>query len=125
MSEVRPTIISVCTMCGDETGSPEPALHCPGHVLYQRLSQCMADAHPALTVKAVPCMAVCERPVTVAFQAAGAWGYVIAGVDAACDVDEVMAIARAIASSEHGIPAMADRPRFFRDGVVCRVPPVP
>ncbi|MGI9476408.1 MAG: DUF1636 family protein [Hyphomicrobiaceae bacterium] len=125
MSEVRPTIISVCTMCGDEIGSPESALRCPGHVLYQRLSRCVADGHPTLTVKAVPCLAVCERPVTVAFQAVGAWGYVIAGVDANCDVDGVIAAARAIASSAQGIPAMADRPRFFRDGVVCRVPPVP
>ncbi|MFY0611940.1 MAG: DUF1636 domain-containing protein [Hyphomicrobiaceae bacterium] len=124
MTAARMTTISVCTMCGDESGLPEDAARCPGRLLFDRLSQLIAGQYPSLTVKSAPCMAVCERPVTVAFQAAGAWGYVIAGVDADRHIDDVVATAFAIASSQHGIPAMADRPLFFQEGVVCRVPPI-
>ncbi|WP_193371113.1 hypothetical protein [Pelagibius marinus] len=35
------------------------------------------------------------------------------------------AAARAVADSPHGVPAMEDRPAFFREGVIARVPPQP
>lgn len=97
---------------------------CPGRLLFDRLQERLAGKQQLLPVNAAPCMAVCDRPVTVAFQALDAWSYVVAGVDADRDVDQVIAAALAIASSEHGIPAMADRPPFFRSGVVSRVPPL-
>jgi predicted metal-binding protein len=76
-------------------------------------------------VQPVDCLAVCERPVTLAFQAAGGWTYIVGDADPARDLADILAAARAVAASPHGIPAMEDRPPFFRKGVIARVPPAP
>lgn len=78
-----------------------------------------------MTVAPVDCFAVCERPVTVAFQAPGRWTYLIGGADPAGDLTDIIAAAKAVAASPHGIPAMAERPPFFRRGVIARLPPLP
>lgn len=76
------------------------------------------------------CLAVCENAVVVAFAAPEKWTYVVGGASAAGaagngDADDVIAVAAAIGASVHGIPAMKDRPPFFRAGVIARVPPLP
>jgi len=104
--------LQVCTACGEESGRR----------LYEALLSRSAET-PEIDVRPVDCLAVCERPVTLAFQAAGGWTYIVGDADPARDLDDILAAARAVAASPHGIPAMDDRPPFFRTGVIARVPP--
>lgn len=109
--------LQVCVACGEGEGDA-------GRRLYEALCAAAADL-PEIAVAPVDCFAVCDRPVTLAFQAPGKWSYVIGGAEAARDVADILAAARAVAASPHGVPAMNDRPPFFRKGVVARVPPSP
>ena len=87
-----------------------------------------AAGSPDITVAPVDCFAVCDRPVTLAFRApdsATRWSYLIGGADPDRDLADILTAARAVAASPHGVPAMADRPPFFRQGVIARVPPLP
>lgn len=109
--------LQVCVACGEGLGDA-------GRRLYDAL-RAAAAGMPEITVAPVDCFAVCDRPATLAFQAPGKWSYVIGGAEAERDVADILAAARAVAASPHGIPAMADRPPFFRKGVIARVPPSP
>ncbi|MBL4598257.1 MAG: DUF1636 domain-containing protein [Rhizobiaceae bacterium] len=104
--------VQVCTLCM-ETASQD---------LFDKLCAASAE-HPDITIEPVDCMAVCDHPTTIAFQASGKWTYVIGGVGANGDVEDVISAAIAVAKSPLGIPAMNERPAFFRKGVICRVPP--
>lgn len=113
--------LQVCVLCGEGASSDAvPA----GRQLYEAL-EAAAVEFPEIEVAAVDCLAVCDRPVTLAFRAVGKWSYLIGGADPARDLADIIAAARAVAASEHGIPAMAERPRFFREGVIGRLPPAP
>jgi predicted metal-binding protein len=111
---VKAVCLQVCTACGAQDDA--------GRRLYDALLARSAE-FPEIDVRPVDCLAVCERPVTLAFQAAGGWTYIIGDADPVRDLDDILAAARAVAASPHGIPAMDDRPPFFRKGVIARVPP--
>ncbi len=115
--------LQVCVLCG-EADSGDPQAVPAGRHLYEALLQAGADTLE-IEILPVDCLAVCDRPVTLAFQAPGKWCYLVGGVDPACDVDDILAAAKAVADSPQGIPAMDDRPTFFRKGVIARVPPQP
>jgi len=113
--------LQVCALCGEgDTPEAVPA----GRRLYEALRQAAADL-PDIEVEAVGCFAVCDRPVTLAFRAPGKWSYLVGGADPAGDVAQILAAARAVADSAHGVPAMDDRPPLFRRGVIARMPPGP
>ncbi len=111
---MKKVCLQVCTACGEDAGRR----------LYKALLARAADLRE-VEVQPVDCLAVCERPVTLAFQAAGGWTYIVGDADPARDLADILAAARAVAASPHGIPAMEDRPPFFRKGVIARVPPAP
>jgi len=125
MSMPRPTTITVCRSCGDEMGTPQSEEQCPGTRLLHLLEQRLAGTDLPLRTQGVPCMAVCDQPVTVAFQAENAWSYVVGGIDPERDIDGLIKVAHAIANTEHGVPSLAERPRFFREGTICRLAPLP
>ncbi|PCI05520.1 MAG: hypothetical protein COB78_02685 [Hyphomicrobiales bacterium] len=104
--------VQVCTLCM-ETASRE---------LYEKLCEASSDL-PDIKIEPVECMAVCDNPTTIAFRAPGKWSYVIGGVGANGDVEDVIRAAQAVAKSSLGIPKMNERPLFFRNGVICRLPP--
>ena len=115
--------MQVCVACGAAAGG-DAAAPTAGHRLYHALRAASGEI-PEIEVMPVDCLAVCDRPVTLAFQAPGKWTYLIGGADADGDVADILAAARAVAASPHGIPAMDARPPFFRDGVIARLPPPP
>lgn len=114
-------VLDVCVSCESAQGAV-------GRRLYDSLRAACAD-EPSVSVRAVDCLAVCERPVVVAFRALGRWSYMIGDTSADEAVDDsieaVMTAARAVARAPHGVPAMEERPAFFRKGVICRLPPEP
>ncbi len=115
----RPSSVTVfvCQSCGEQERGP-----LAGARLLNALRERNTDTD-MITVTGVECLAVCERPMMVAFAARDKWSYVLGNVDPATDVDDILAAAKAVAASPCGVPAMEDRPAFFRDGVVSRVPP--
>jgi len=114
--------LQVCEHCYETAGGEVPA----GRRLYEALRAAASD-FPDISVAPVECFAVCDRPVTLAFRAAdpGRWSYLIGGADPEADVADILAAAKAVAASPHGVPAMEARPPFFRKGVIARVPPLP
>lgn len=114
--------LQVCVSCESAAGGEVPA----GRRLYEALLTATADM-PDISVAPVDCFAVCDRPVTLAFRAATGdaerWSYLIGDADAENDLADILAAARAVADSPYGVPAMGDRPAFFRKGVIARVPP--
>jgi predicted metal-binding protein len=97
-----------------------------GRRLYEALVEACADS-AEISVAPIDCFAVCDRPVTLAFRAMEGerWSYLIGGADAKRDLADILKMARAVAASPHGVPAMAERPPFFRKGVIARMPPRP
>ncbi len=115
--------LQVCVLCGDAAGGEVPA----GRRLYDALLAATSDSSD-ISVAPVECFAVCDRPVTLAFRAAGdepeRWSYLIGDANPDADVADIVTAAKAVAASSHGVPAMDDRPPFFRKGVIARVPPL-
>ncbi|MEO3429493.1 DUF1636 domain-containing protein [Pelagibius sp. CAU 1746] len=115
--------LQVCISCEDAAGGAVPA----GRRLYEALLAAAAEM-PGIDVAPVECFAVCDRPVTLAFRAGAGdperWSYLIGNADAEKDLADILAAARAVADSPHGVPAMERRPPFFRKGVIARVPPL-
>jgi predicted metal-binding protein len=115
--------LQVCVLCGEAAGG-DPEGTPAGRRLYEALLAASAGL-PDIEVAPVDCFAVCDRPVTLAFQAPGKWSYLVGGADPDHDRADILTAARAVAASPHGIPAMDDRPPFFRKGVIGRLPPAP
>lgn len=111
----------VCVLCGEAAGGELNNEPSAGRRLFEAL-QAAASDDPAIDVAPVDCFAVCDRPVTLAFQAADRWSYLI-GDAGEQDLADILAAARAVAASPQGVPAMGDRPPFFRKGVIARMPP--
>ncbi|WP_420404714.1 DUF1636 family protein [Nisaea sp.] len=115
----HPVTIDICVSCRAADGSGRD-----GRLLFERLETACASL-PGIALRAVECMAVCDRPVTVALRGPGLWSYVIGDADPETQVEEILASARAVAASPHGVPRLKERPPVFRHGVICRLLPPP
>lgn len=116
--------VHVCTAYGADDPNLQNGWAPTGKTLFHRLTAA-AEQVPHIEIVPVDCLAVCDRPATIAFQGFGKWSYTIGDVDPDNDIDDILAAADAVAASEHGVSAMIDRPPFFRLGVVSRLPPIP
>jgi len=113
--------IYICTTCDGGKAAHIERKTAGQHLFDQVTEACRQQAD--IEVVSVECLAVCERPVTVAYQAPEKWSYILGDVDPIRDADDVLAAAQAIASSVSGIPPMSERPQFFLYGVISRLPP--
>ena len=113
--------IHVCTACIADDRRRLRSLSA-GQRLFDRLTMSSKDI-PEIEVMAVDCLAVCDRPVTIAFQAEGKWSYTIGDVDPEIELQDIIDVGKLIFVSEYGILKMVERPRFFRNGVISRLPP--
>lgn len=75
------------------------------------------------TVKAVECLAVCDRPATLSLTGHGKWTYLLGNLSPEADLVSLVETARAYVSSPNGIIPMDQRPPAFRDWVIARSPP--
>lgn len=117
--------IFVCTACRRARADLPAGFDEPGKDLAEALRQRIALSGAATPVETVECLAVCNRPCTVAFAGDGKWTYLIGDLDAEHHIDEIVGAAVSFAASANGIVAWKDRPASFRKGVVARVPPLP
>ncbi len=113
--------IFVCISCrppGEELSRPGAEL---ADALQARLA---AEQEPCAVVKRVDCLAVCERPCTIALGGEDKWTYLIGDVDPQVNAGDIVATARKLGASATGIVPLRERPAFFRQGVIARVPPL-
>ncbi len=111
--------IFVCVTCRHE-GAPER----PGVALAAALEARLAtEAEPRAAVRRVDCLAVCERPCTIALAGEDKWTYLLGDVEAQ-HADDIVATADKVATAANGILPLRERPPFFRKGVIARVPPL-
>lgn len=112
--------IFVCISC-QRDGSAER----PGVALARALeARLTSEAEPCAVVRRVDCLAVCERPCTIALAGGDKWTYLIGDVDSPVLADDIVATARKVDASPTGIVPLRERPPFFRKGVIARVPPL-
>ena len=113
--------IFVCVSCRP----PGEDLSRPGATLADELqARLAAGAEPSAVVKRVDCLAVCERPCTIALAGEDKWTYLIGDIDPQAHADDIVATARKIGAAASGIVPLRERPAFFRKGVIARVPPL-
>ncbi len=94
-----------------------------GEALVVKLAARIPD-DGSLRVVPVECLAVCDRPCTIAFAAPDKWTYLIGDIDPEHDSDDIILAAKRLSGSPAPVLALADRPSFFRKGVIGRVPSV-
>jgi predicted metal-binding protein len=117
--------IFVCITCRQLTEDFEQDQPRPGAVLANALeARLAAEAEPCAVVRRVDCLAVCERPCTIALAAEDKWTYLIGDVDPLAHADDVVGAARKVSAAPNGIVRLRERPPFFRKGVIARVPPL-
>lgn len=124
MSMIDTTAITVfvCVSCRQAKPGGE-GFHQPGRELASALEERLAGDE-AVKVTPVECLAVCNRPSTIALVGREKWTYLIGNLEQETHLDQIIASARAYAQSENGIIPWKERPEAFRKGVVARVPPL-
>lgn len=113
--------ITVCVACRHNGSDCRPGLD-----LIARLRAAMdkaGDATGALfEISGVACMAGCDRPCTVAYQATNKATYLFGDIDPADDIDDLVCFARNYASLEDGWCSASQRPGKLRSTTLARVP---
>ena len=111
-----PHCVIVCSRCRDDrTREPGAAFLLP------RLAEALDPA--AFRIETVDCMAACERPIAVAFRAAGKTTYMFGDIDAAGDAQPLADFARLYASLADGWCNEGQRPAGLRGKTLARIPP--
>ncbi|MGO4667373.1 DUF1636 family protein [Bosea sp. 2YAB26] len=117
--------IFVCVACRRARADLPEGYDQPGLGFAEALRERIARDGGTLPVEPVDCLAVCNRPCTVALAADGKWTYLIGDLDADTHIAEIVDAAASFAASANGIVPWKERPASFRKGVVARVPPLP
>ncbi|MCC7252915.1 DUF1636 domain-containing protein [Hyphomicrobium sp.] len=121
MTDTAVTVF-VCISCRQANPDGE-GFHLPGRRLADAL-QGRLSADESITVTPVECLAVCNRPSTIALKGSGKWTYLIGNLETDAHLDQIVESVRAFQQSDNGIIPWKERPEAFRKGVVARVPPI-
>lgn len=87
------------------------------------VADCLGEARFEICEAA--CMAGCERPCTVAYQAAGKTSYLFGGIDPVADLRPLLQFAAQYAASADGWTREAERPAGLRGKILARLPTLP
>lgn len=121
MSDESVTVF-VCVTCRQAVSGGE-GYDLPGHLLADALRGRLSGDQN-ITVTPIQCLAVCDRPSTIALAGPNRWTYLIGNLDTQLHLDQIVETARAYAHSDNGIIPWKERPECFRKGVVSRIPPL-
>lgn len=117
----HPHRITVCTSCSHKGSACRPGLE-----LIARLRTALSDAGGIVgrdfEVSGVGCMAGCDRPCTVAYQATAKATYLFGDIAPDEDVDDLIAFARQYRDLEDGWCSSTTRPGKLRRATIARVP---
>jgi len=113
--------IFICTSCRHSGSTCQP-----GYALIERLRAAILAGGDAISddfeVSGVACMAACNTPCTVGYQASKKAVYLFGNIDADQDIDELVAFARLYRSHEDGLFSGKLYPEKLRGNTLARVP---
>jgi predicted metal-binding protein len=122
---VSAATIFVCTTCRRKRADVPLGYDLPGEGLVRALEEEVArQGLDEIAVTPVACLAVCNRPCTVAFTGPGKWTHLVGNLHPEAHVKDIVANARMVASVPDGIVPWAERPQAIRSGGIARVPPL-
>ena len=110
------TVLTVCRNC-----KTHPQRDVKGLTLADALRGALAE-EKAMTVRVADCLSNCSRGCSVALTAPKKWQYVYGDMDPEWDVADLVALAKAYASSADGQIPWRDRPKGVRHKVIARLP---
>ena len=112
--------IIVCTLCRD----PATGIRSGEDLCADLRARLAAHDAPALgyAVEGIACMAGCERPLTVAFQADGKASYLFGSIDAQSDAGHLVEFARLYHSLADGWCSSGQRPVGLAGKTLARIP---
>ncbi len=117
-------VISVCTTCRPaDAAAPATPGSMPGPALLDALRQTFDDSHEPARVRAVQCLGVCKRPVTVAVTSADGYTFMFGDLDIARGVPALLDFVRSYRVSNYGLVPWRARAEVLRKGMVARIPP--
>ncbi|MEM8979780.1 MAG: DUF1636 domain-containing protein [Pseudomonadota bacterium] len=115
--------ITICTSCRHK-GSE----HRPGPELIARLSKALHQGRDRglapFEVAGVACMAGCDHPCTVSYQAPEKATYLFGNIDSETDIDDLVAFAQQYSALEDGWCSSTTRPGKLRTATLARVPAI-
>lgn len=118
--------ITVCTSCRNKARGDGPGSERPGIALIDALRGALYAAESSVPerydVAGVACMAACDRPCAVAYQASGKATYVFGDIEPATDLEDLVRFAAQYAYLHDGWCSSVDRPGKLRKATVSRVP---
>ena len=124
-----PVTLHVCVTCklSPAVTGAVAAPELPGRTLFDSIAEAISAQQLGhrIRLQAVECLSVCKRPTTVAVSGAGRWTYVWGDIEAARDLETLIAGVLAYAAAPQGIIPWKERPQIFKKGVVARIPFVP
>jgi predicted metal-binding protein len=117
--------LHVCITCRRGEEPLEPKEGRSGYKMYAALAGALEHCPASgIELRPVECLSGCKRSCTVALAAPGKWSYVIADLDPAQHVGEILTFAVQYAAHPDGVPVWRDRPEIVKRSVLARVPPL-
>lgn len=115
--------IVVCTSCRHKNTDCKP-----GQALIERLRIALAATDGLVSgdfeISGIACMAGCDRPCTIAYQASRKATYLFGDIDIDEDVDDLVAFAKQYFQLEDGWCNSTQRPGKLQHSTLARVPAV-
>jgi predicted metal-binding protein len=113
--------ITVCTNCR-HVGKPcRPGLDLLTH-LQAAISQAGAALSDDFSLEGSVCMAGCERPCTVAFQATAKATYLFGDIEDASDIGALVSFAKLYRDRPDGLTREGERPTALGGKTLARIP---
>ncbi|SCB08108.1 DUF1636 family protein [Rhizobium hainanense] len=113
--------ITVCTNCR-HVGKPcRPGLDLLKH-LQLAISQAGAALADDFSLEGSVCMAGCERPCTVSFQATAKATYLFGDIEDASDIDALVSFAKLYRDRPDGLTREGERPTALGGKTLARIP---
>ena len=112
-------VVSVCTTCRADSTTPATE----GPALLAALSEALASADAPARVRAVQCLGVCKRPVTVAVSSADGYTFMFGDLDVARGLQALTDFVTAYRTSTFGLVPWRARAEVLRKGMIARLPP--
>jgi len=96
---------------------------CQGTETAGALRRALSDGLPKrFAIRAVDCMAGCDRPTTIGFQAKGKAQYLFGDIGGASDIEALIAFAQQYENSRDGWTNATERPPALIDKTLSRMP---